>query len=266
MYSNTLSVIRQHLLSSVGDLLKGQCGTTGATTSKIYAPFLWQANDYYSDHKYHAYVYLGKNIGVDKRAKGWALSSFLLEVHSAYDAACDATSYIELHRIFVVDELHSAINQAINAMGDKYVLPFTDETIVLVADIHEYSLPSDVTHITRITTEDSADSGTFENEDEIDFRDWRLISPRKLKLDENRYSITAGKDLRIEGYKTQATVSADTDVINIPPAWLVQKAITFLPMNKISSNNLLATYRAAFELSAREPRSHPAPQHRRVVE
>ena len=268
MYSNTLSVVRQHLLSSVGDLLYGQCGTTGATTSKVYAPFLWQADDYYNNHKYHLYVYLGTNIGVDKRVTDWDLSAFLATVHSVYASgnACDATSYIEMHKIFTVDELHSAINQAINRLGDKYLIDFTDATTVLVANTYEYTLPDKVTHITRITTEDTTDSGTFRNENIIDFRDWSLISPRKLKLDENRYSITAGKDLRIEGHKIQATVSADTDVIQIPPDWLVQKAITFLPMNKIQSNALLATYRGALELSAREPRNHPDPQHRRVVE
>ncbi len=265
-YSNTLDVIRRYLLSAVGDLLYGDLGTTGATTTKNYAPFLWQADDYYNNHKYHVYIYAGTNIGVDKRVTDWDLSAFLATVHSAYAAACNATSKAEMHRIFTEAELRSAINLAINHIGERYLIDFIDVSTTLVADTHEYTLPSNVSHITRITTEQTTDSGVFRNQNIIDVRSWDLISPRKLKLDARYYTVSAGKDLRIEGHQMQATATADTSVIKIPPDWLVEKAITFLPLNKIESNALAARYRAAVLSSAREPTSLPALQYRRVIE
>ena len=266
LYSNTLAVLRHYLASVCGDLIAGQAGVTGATTTKIYAPFLYHANDYYNNNFYEVYVYAGTNIGVTKRVTDWVLADLLLTVHSAYSVACDATSYIELHRIFTTDEYNKAINLAIEAIAENYLIDKIDETTTLVADVYEYTLPSGFDFVHKVTTEDEADSGDYYDEDEIDSRDWDLISPRTLKLRYGYYSITAGKDLRIEGQGRQDTVDSDTDVIYLPPDWVVQKAITFLPQNRIQSNNLDATYRNALLLSAKEPRNWANPRSQRVVE
>jgi len=265
-FSNPLYTIRHYLASSVDDLLAGVCGTTGATTTKIYAPFLWQPNDYYNNNYYEVYVYLGTNIGVTKRATDWVLGDFLLTVHSAYSAACDATSYIELHHIFTTDEYNKAINLAIESIADNYLIDKIDETVTLVADTYEYTVPSGIDRIHRIITEDTADTGDYYESNEIDPRDWSLISPRTLKLRYGYYGITAGKDLRIEGQGRQDTVSENTDVIYLPPDWLVQKAITFLPQNKIQSNNLSDTYKVALALSSKEPRRWANPRSQKVID
>ena len=269
LFSNSQRTIRHYLASSVGDLIAGNAGTTGATTTKIYAPFLWQANDYYNNNFYEVYVYAGTNIGVTKRVTDWDLSTFLLTVHSAYSVACDATSYIELHRIFTTDEYNKAINLAIEALAGKYLVDIIDDTtITLVADTYEYALPTSMLYLYRVTTEDKVAGDIFYEKDEIDPRDWSIMKsyPPQLKLRYGYYSITAGKDLRLEGQGTQPTVSADTDIIYLPPDWLVQKAITFLPQNRIQSNNLDATYRNALLLSAKEPRNWANPRSQRVVE
>lgn len=266
LYSNTLAVIRQYLSTMVGDCLMGQCGTTGATTQKIYAPFLWQANDYYNNHKYEVYVYAGTNIGVTKRVTDWVLADYLLTVHSIYDAKCDATSYIELHRIFSEDDYRKAINLAIESLSDRYLIDKIDEGTTLVASTYEYTLPAGMNYVHKVTTEYSADTGKFYDSYEVDSRDWDIISPRTLKLRKGYYSITAGKDLRIEGQGVQDTLDSDTDVCYLPPDWVVQKAITFLPQNKIQSNNLDNTYKQALVLSANEPRAYPNPRGRRVIE
>ncbi len=267
MDSNTLQVIRHYLSNSVGDLTYGNAGTTGATTTLIYAPFLWQADDYYNNHKYEAYVYLGTNIGVTKRVTDWVLSTFLLTVHSAYDNACDATSFVELHRIFTEDDYRKAINLAIGSLANgTFVIDKTDATITLVADVYEYTVPAGFSHIHRITTEKTAGTGLFQERAVIDNRDWRLISPRKIKFHESHYGVTAGKDLRIEGQGKQEKLTSDASVCYIPMDWLVQKAITFLPMNKIQNNSLLDTYKAAIALSQKEPRRWPHHFAQRVVE
>jgi len=266
LFSNIQRAIRHYLATAVSDNIFGQAGTTGADTTHIYAPFLHQPDDYYNNQFYEVYVYEGTNKGVTKRVTDWVLSTYLLTVHSAYAAACDATSYIELHRIFTLDDYNKAINLAIESIADNYLIDKIDETTVLVADTYEYTLPTTMYFVHKVTTENKADSGIYYDGDEIDPRDWNLIAPRKLKLRYGYYSITAGKDLRLEGQGRQALVVSDEDVIELPPDWLVQKAITFLPQNKIQSNNLDATYRNALVLSAKEPRRWANPKAQRVVE
>ena len=242
---------------------------TGATPTKIYAPFLYQPNDFYNDGKYHVYVYAGTNIGVEKRVTDWDLGTFLLTVHSAYAAACDATSYIELHHIFTEDEYRKAINLAIESLAGKYLVDIKDETtITLVADTYEYALPLSMLYLERVITEKAAAGGVFDASDEIDPRDYYIIKsyPPKLKLHENHYSIIAGKDLRLEGQGTQPTVDDDADVIFLPPDWLVAKAITFLPQNKIQIGGLDEVYRRALVISAREPRVFANPKSMRIIE
>lgn len=259
-------MLRHYLSNSVGDLIYGQAGVTGATTQKIYAPFLWQANDYYNNNFYEVYVYAGTNIGVTKRVTDWDLATYLLTVHSVYAAACDVTSYVELHHIFSEDDYRKAINLVIESLSDKYLIDKIDETTTLVAATYEYTLPAGMLYVHKVTTENTADTGKFYDSNEIDSRDWDIISPRTLKLRYGSYGITAGKDLRIEGQGRQDKLTSDTDVCYLPPDWIVQKAITFLPQNKIQGNDLDATYRQAMIFSAREPRNHPNPRGRRVID
>jgi len=266
MFSNSQRAIRHYLAGACDDLIYGQCGTTGADTTHIHVPFLHQRDDYYNDQFYEVYVYAGTNQGITKRVTDWVLSTYLLTVHSAYNVACDATSNIELHRIFTVDDYNKAINLAIESIADNYLIDKIDETTTLMADTYEYTLPTTMYFVHKITTENKADSGIYYDGDEVDPRDWNLISPRKLKLRYGYYSITAGKDLRLEGQGRQALISSDEGIIELPPDWLVQKAITFLPQNKIQSGGLDATYRNALALSAKEPKRWADPRARRVVE
>ena len=197
------------------------------------------------------------------------LSSKLLTIHSAYDAACDATSYVELHRIFSTDEYNKAINLAIESLAGKYLLELIDDTtITLVADTYEYALPISMLYLYRVTTEDEVAGDVFLESGVIDNRIWDVIKayPPYLKLNKSYYSITAGKDLRLEGQGTQALADDDTDVISLPTGWLIQKAITFLPQNKIQSGGLDTTYKAALALSQREPMNSPNPWAQKIVE
>jgi len=253
----------------VGDNIMGQCGVTGALTNKTYAPFLWKADDYYNENYYEVYVYKGTNIGVTKRVTDWVLADFLLTVHSVYAAACDATSYIELHRIFTEDEYRKAINLAIESLAGKYLVDIIDDTtITLAADTYEYALPTSMLYLDKVTTEHEAAGDVFYESEIIDRRTWDVIKayPPYLKLDRRYYGITAGKDLRLEGSGSQPIVDDDTDVIYLPPDWLVNKAITFLPYNKIEAHGLERTYQQAVLFSTREPLASASPTATRIVE
>uniref|UniRef100_A0A6M3KVG3 Uncharacterized protein n=1 Tax=viral metagenome TaxID=1070528 RepID=A0A6M3KVG3_9ZZZZ len=266
---NSLAVVRQNLSGAVGDLIMGQANSGTSTT--LVDTMLRKPDDYYNEHHYRLYIYGGTNQGEEREISDWTLTSpaNTLTLAPAFTAAIGSGSYYELHYIFTEDEYRKAINMAIQTLADghKYVLDKIDiSSITLAADVYEYALPSGMDFIHRITTEDTADSGEFEHDDEIDPRDWELISPRRLKLHESRYSITAGLDLRVEGQGAQATVDDDADDIELPLDWLVQKAITSLPKGKIQSSKLDTTYNQALALAAKEPRRWPNPHSRRVVE
>jgi len=349
-----LQVIRHYLSAAVGDLIYGQAGTTGATTAKIYAPFLWKADDYYNEHFYEVYVYAGTNIGVNKRVTDWDLSTFLATVHSVYAAACDATSYIELHRIFTEDEYRKAINLAIESLTDNYLIDIKDETTIRLTSTTdnlsktvytwEYALPTNILYLYRVTVEEAVSgvkltgtvsgaftdgetitggtsgatgeltygpsggtyirvrkvSGTFVvgetatggtseetcstitavdseiaggsrflQSDLIDSRNYTIIRsyPPALKLNENYCAIDEDLYLRLEGQGAQPIVDDDTDIIYLPPDWLVQKAITCLPDSKIQSNGLQATLaRAERYIRENKPRAWPKPNAMQIVE
>lgn len=358
VFSTTLAVLRQYVASAVGDLLYGVCGTTGATTTKIYAPFLWKPNDYYSDIFSEVYVYAGTNIGVTKRITDWDLTTYLLTVHSVYAAACDATSYIELHYIFTEDEYRKAINLAIESIANRYLVPLVDGTTIKLTSTtdnlggtvytYEYSMPTNISNLHYVIVEEAVSgikltgtvsgaftagekvtggtsgatgelaygpagstyirlrkvSGTFVvgetatggtstktcsaitavasdtsglgvwyNEDRLDPRNWNIVKAYpsdtpKLRINKS-YISSFDEDLylRLEGQRRQPILSADTEVCYLPPDWIVNKAITFLPENKIQSNQLAGTYARAYAWCERHPISNPPhPEARQVME
>ena len=176
------------------------------------------------------------------------------------------TDTMELHHVFTESEYRKALNLAIESVKDgRYLIDKTDtSTITLSADTFEYTLPTDMYYIHRITTEEEAGGGTFNCV--IDPRVWSLISSRKLKLDEALYGVTAGLDLRVEGQGVQVAATADTDTILLPFDWLIQKAITFLPLDRIQSNKLDKTYQRALIASSDAPRNYPDPRSQKVIE
>mgnify|MGYP001560899129 FL=1 len=122
--------------------------------------------------------------------------------------------------------------------------------------------------ITKVESE-TAGMDVWYDEDEIDPRSWEIVRAFTPKLRINQTYISSFDEdlfLRLEGQGTQPIVDDDTDVIYLPPDWVVQKAITFLPQAKIQSNKLDNIYRQSLLLSAREPLRGANPFSRRIVE
>lgn len=265
LFNNELSVIRQYLSTVVGDLILSTA-TTPLDTEYYTDSSLTKAEDYYNQHKYRGYCYYGTAIGQEREVYDWVFANHMILFAPIFSPTIADGDKFELHYIFTEGDYRQAINLAIEASAGKYVIDKIDETITLVADTYEYTLPASMSFVHKVTTEHTADTGKFYDSDEIDIRDWDIISPRTLKLRHGYYSITAGKDLRIEGQGRQDALTSDIDVCYLPLDWVVQKAITFLPQNKIQSNQLDNTYRQALVISAREPRNYPTPEARRVVD
>ncbi len=267
LYLNTLSQVRQYLAEAVGDLIVGTADSGSVNT--IVHTMLRQTNDYYNDHRYRAYIYNGTAMGQEREISDWVLANSQLVVSPVFANAITNTSKYELHHIFFADEYLKAINLAIESLAGKYLVDLQDESsITLTADTYEYSLPTSFLYLYQVTEEDTVGSDIYYESGIIDPRDWTILRayPAKLKLDDTRVSVTAGKHLRLEGQGTQPIVDDDDDIIYFPTDWLVQKAITFLPQSKVQSNKLDNTYRQALVLSAREPRSYPNERAVKIVE
>ena len=124
--------------------------------------------------------------------------------------------------------------------------------------------------ITKIENEDVGD-GKFKTGDTINSRDYTIIKsyPQKIKLNEDYYTVIGDLRLRLEGQGSQAEVSADTDNIFLPPDEFCQVAITFLPLSKIESNNLMGIFqnclRVRDKVYAMTP-THPYANSKRIIE
>ncbi|KKM93631.1 hypothetical protein LCGC14_1206380 [marine sediment metagenome] len=265
LYSNTLYSLRQHLSSMVGDLIRGDA--SGGSVTDLDDASLLKGNDYYSDRKYRCYIYdaSGSILGQERVVTDSTGTQLILS--PAYSSAVTANNKYELHHIFTAAEYLKAINLAIDSVADgEYLIPKIDTTTIpLVADTYEYTLPTDMFYIHRITNETT--TGKWEKQDVIDPFHYDFISPRKVKFDENRFSIEVGTSLRLEGQGKQDTVSLDATTVLLPTDWLVQKAITFLPRSKIESNKLDDTFRRAELFVLQHPATNwPEPTAQKVIE
>ena len=210
---------------------------------------LRKAADYYNNLHFTAYCYGGSAIGQSREITEFAVIGSVT-IAPATNPALIATDTFELHYIFTEAEYRRAINMAIEAMANRYLVEIIDDTtITLSADTYEYALPTSLLYLYRVTTEDDVDGDVFSENNVVDPRDWSIVKayPPQLKLHKDRYGVTASKDLRLEGQGTQALVTGDTDVIYLPTDWIVAEAILNLPSSKVQSNKLDNVYRQAKE-------------------
>jgi len=124
-------------------------------------------NDFFNEQWFEVYTYAGINIGTTRIADDWDLTSHVLIVTP--DAAVNYTtaSKLELHSIFYVSELRTAMNQAIDFYSRRYLLDLDDSTTITLTrtarnDVstshiptYEYALPTTCLWLNRVTTEGS---------------------------------------------------------------------------------------------------------------
>jgi hypothetical protein len=91
----------------------------------------------------------------------------------------------------------------------------------------------------------------------------------KIKFDERHYDIVEDLRIKLEYQGSQAAVTADTDIIFLPPHEFIEVAATFLPFSKIESNNLTAVFNKCLQTRDRvmaRPPVHPYANSKSVIE
>ena len=169
-WSTTEKVIRQRLSRMLNDCVTGtaSAGTTSTLTLSATDPpqYYNKPDDYFNEQEYEVYINAGTNIGNTYVASDWVQSTHVLTFTPTAGSAMGTTSVPELHRIFFVSELRSAINQAIDLYATRYLLDLKDETTISLTRTakndnansyiytYEYALPTDCLWLHRVTTED----------------------------------------------------------------------------------------------------------------
>jgi len=166
VHSKTLPQIRHSLARLVDDLILATL-SDGTTTTAVLATtdppqFRNKADDYFNDGEYEVYTYAGTNIGESAVASGWAITGHTLTVDRTL-TKFDATSKLELHRVFTSGELLNAINLAIASCAGRFLVDIKDETTIVLVEgetndgdtiyTYEYELPKSLLYIHRVTTE-----------------------------------------------------------------------------------------------------------------
>ena len=172
LYSNSYATIRQTLSRMLDDCILATVSAGNATTATLATTnppqFYDKPDDYFNKGEYEVYAYAGTNMGVSRLADDWDNTTHVLTVTPAAASSYDTSSLLELHRIFSVIELKDAINQGIELFARKYLVDIDDETTVVLVETtsnddetlytYEYSLPTNILHLHRVTTE-SSESG-----------------------------------------------------------------------------------------------------------
>jgi hypothetical protein len=135
---------------------------------------------------------------------------------------------------YTPEELIGAINQAIVMVEDEALEDELDETVLVIASTYEYPIPSTFSYIDTVIQESTADSGKF-SVSGGKIKKFNILrgGQRKLWFDPSVVSLTAGRKLRLVGQKKPKRLTADSDICEISPAFLLQQAKAILHQSRI---------------------------------
>ena len=106
--------------------------------------------------------------------------------------------------------------------------------------IYEYTVPSDISYISKIIQEDKVVGHFNETNGLVDPNGWRLISDGttpKIVFDPVFAPLKAGRILQIVGQFKAATMSSDTATTEINPAYLAWQAKAYLHAARITDDS-----------------------------
>jgi hypothetical protein len=151
--------------------------------------------------------------------------------------------------------------------GSTYILIGDVDGTPAVGDTATGATSGETCSSITAVEDETVGNGEFDKHGEVDLRDWDIIKPStaQIKFDEHYFSVIGDLRIQLEGYGSQAKVDSDTDVINIPPDWLVWAAIAHLPYSGIDSEHLAYTFARAIEIEADKPHTTLDPASKAVI-
>ncbi|MBT9143126.1 MAG: hypothetical protein DDT29_01525 [Dehalococcoidia bacterium] len=146
----------------------------------------------------------------------------------------DATCLFELHKDFTIEEINDAINLSISMVEDEALQDRVDESLIVIANRHEYVIPSGFLFIDRIFQEGDP-ANLYPPDGMINSAHWQILrgaTPR-IWFDNNLVALTTGKRLRIVGQSAQRQLTLDADICQVNATFLVYQAKALLHQSRI---------------------------------
>ncbi len=209
--------IRQHVAHNV----EGRNFFLGTITSMdVNTPrcdsLVYFPNDNFNDGEF--FVYAGTAIGQSRRIQAsWQNNVQPIIPFSPNAVAGD---FFEIHPHFgwTVEQFNAAIDMAHYAVEDFYLLDKVDESLMMIADTYEYTIPAGFRYLAQVLFKPTGAMYFTE----IPVLEWRVVpgATKKLWLDR----LYDGATLRLVG-QGQATLPAnDAATVQLPERYVVAKA------------------------------------------
>jgi len=217
--------LRHYTARKLNDLL---LGTVASATSGAFVCALagWEVPDDHFNKWVQVYCYSGIGAGTSGNPTDWVNSTHTLTFLPA--ATLTAADLVEMHQQYTTTQYKDAINLAIEQVAADILIPDVDTSTTLAASTWQYTIPTDVVAIHRLDME-SGTSGMYRSIKQYDDKDelginpryWRILSGATptIEFDYDLFNsyLTADRTLRIMGFASQATLSAESDTCQIPP-------------------------------------------------
>lgn len=216
MSATTLGDLVERVARRFGHYRSGTA-TGGSTTTIVDTSVLYEPDDFWVNH----YAYITEDAGgasaapegEERPVSDFNQSSATITVDPAFTAAPASGDTYELLPCRRADII-AAINAAIRAAGDTWLVAMTDtSTVTIAADDYDYTLPTDVVEILAIWRRD----GTDEPWAVVPPRDWwisRVLGAQVLQF-KSLDCVDADDVLRIDYVGRLSELSADSDTLGI---------------------------------------------------
>lgn len=191
---------------------------TGGSTTTIVDSAVYEPDDYWTGH----YVYIVTDAGgagaapegEERPVTDYVLSSGTLTVGAAFSAAVASGDVYELLHVRRADVV-AAINTAIRAAGETWMVCKTDTTTVtIVDDDYDYDLPADLARLLSIWYRSDSDVPWEPLHGGL----WRVNGtpggPQELLMETLLYT-EAGDTLRLEYLARPEEMDADSDELGV---------------------------------------------------
>lgn len=230
-YARKKFEVRQDIAAQLGSLLvKGTASATGATTSKVPSVEFSRFSEQTQVLGLFIYLYDGTASPAERVITAWATGSPpTVDVHTVLSVAPDATTKLEVHRLFSPTELNDAIDRAHRRMAHRLPIPTVDDgNITLVKDVFEYLFPaaSNLIAVTDIYKEGKT-VGTFDVF--IPREHWEILQGTKKLLFDNRYNVPEDtKKLRLVAYKRPTVPATETANVDLEDEYLINRVVSWM--------------------------------------
>jgi hypothetical protein len=207
-------------------------------------------NDYFNSRNSYIYIRSGTYAGAYRRITDYDSTTWTITFTPAVGGNIVSGVTYSIHTDFTRDEVVEAINTAIDMVAEEAMVWVIDEsTITLVADTYEYSLPTSLMYLHRVTM---ADADGYFYDAPIPPDQYKIIygstpkihfiqMPADMQFDEHYYGelwansdFTAGRVLRLEGLGSPATLSTDSSTCPLSPAYVIYQAAALLHESRIA--------------------------------